>query len=273
MKKMLVFTDLDGSLLDHHDYSWSKATPALQALEEQDFPVVFTSSKTAAEIIILKQQIANRHPFISENGAAVGIPTGYFEPGHDHGDDFQQIESQLFSTGYQEIVEALIEVRRGDKYNLRGFYEMDIAEIASTTGLDYEQAKNAKQRQASEPLLWRDTRLAFDEFKNDLSSKGLFLISGGRFSHVMGDASKGKAVAWLLQKYRDAQPDVEWVTVGLGDSYNDVQMLEVVDYPVLISNANIRQPELSHIKNIQTPPLRGPAGWNQAILGLMKKIL
>ncbi len=33
---MLVFTDLDGSLLDHYDYGFAAARPALAALAERD---------------------------------------------------------------------------------------------------------------------------------------------------------------------------------------------------------------------------------------------
>ena len=36
----LVFTDLDGSLLDHHTYSYRDALPQLHRLEHRGIPVV-----------------------------------------------------------------------------------------------------------------------------------------------------------------------------------------------------------------------------------------
>jgi ribonucleotide monophosphatase NagD (HAD superfamily) len=49
MPSPLVFTDLDGTLLDHDTYDWTPARDALDRLTRAGIPVVFTSSKTAAE--------------------------------------------------------------------------------------------------------------------------------------------------------------------------------------------------------------------------------
>lgn len=46
----LVSTDLDGTLLDHHTYSWHAALPALQKCSELAIPVVLNTSKTLAEV-------------------------------------------------------------------------------------------------------------------------------------------------------------------------------------------------------------------------------
>ena len=48
MSKLIVYTDLDGSLLDGTSYSYEAATPALTALREQGIPLVLVSSKTRA---------------------------------------------------------------------------------------------------------------------------------------------------------------------------------------------------------------------------------
>ncbi len=42
----LVFTDLDGTLLNHDDYSWEAARPALEELQRQSIPLILVSSKT-----------------------------------------------------------------------------------------------------------------------------------------------------------------------------------------------------------------------------------
>ena len=69
-----MFSDLDGSLLDHYSYSFDAALPAVNALEELDIPLILVSSKTRAEILAVREQLANRHPFIVENGADVFVP-------------------------------------------------------------------------------------------------------------------------------------------------------------------------------------------------------
>jgi predicted mannosyl-3-phosphoglycerate phosphatase (HAD superfamily) len=75
---LLVFSDMDGSLLDHHSYSFAAALPMITALEQLDIPLILASSKTRAEILDLRTALGNRHPFIVENGAAIVIPKQAF---------------------------------------------------------------------------------------------------------------------------------------------------------------------------------------------------
>ena len=74
----LVFTDLDGSLLDHHSYSFDAARSTLERLDELGIPVIPVTSKTRAEIKQIRDALGNKHPFVAENGAAVFIPRSYF---------------------------------------------------------------------------------------------------------------------------------------------------------------------------------------------------
>ena len=79
MPNLIVFTDLDGSLLDSTTYSFKAATPALNALREQGIPLVLVSSKTRAEMEPLRQRLGHCDPFIVENGGAVFVPHGLFD--------------------------------------------------------------------------------------------------------------------------------------------------------------------------------------------------
>ena len=75
---LVVFSDLDGTLLDHDTYSFDAARPALERLRVDGVPLILCTSKTRAEIAPLRRALGNTHPFISENGGAVFIPAGYF---------------------------------------------------------------------------------------------------------------------------------------------------------------------------------------------------
>ena len=273
MKKLLVFTDLDGSLLDHHDYSWRKAAPALKVLAENSFPVVINSSKTTVEINKLKQEIDNDYPHVSENGSVVSIPSGYFPSQDFNIENNIGYEIQFFGRPYRDIIDVLTSMRNEYNFKFNGFYDMSVEEIASHCNLSWEQATDAKQREASEPLVWLDTAKAFTRFKSLLQEKGLIVIAGGRFHHVMADVDKSEALLWLKNQYQVHEPETQWVTVGLGDSFNDVHMLEVVDYPVLIPNPVIDQPVLSCLGNLIQPNSSGPEGWNEAMTSIMNKIL
>ncbi|MGA0327631.1 MAG: hypothetical protein ACO3OK_11595, partial [Limisphaerales bacterium] len=44
-QRWVVVTDLDGSLLDHHTYSFEAALPALSVLKEEGIPLILNTSK------------------------------------------------------------------------------------------------------------------------------------------------------------------------------------------------------------------------------------
>ncbi|MEP5979763.1 MAG: HAD-IIB family hydrolase, partial [Marinobacter alexandrii] len=81
--KLLIISDLDGTLLNHENYRWDDAAPALKRLDQSGIPLILNSSKTAPEIRKVRQELGNGAPFIVENGAAVVIPADTFGNGEE----------------------------------------------------------------------------------------------------------------------------------------------------------------------------------------------
>lgn len=129
----------------------------------------------------------------------------------------------------------------------------------------------SKRREATEPLVWNDSDESLDQFIKLLNSHGLTLTKGGRFYHVISPVSKGESVNWLIAKYQELEPETHWVSAGLCDSFNDISMLEQVDYPVLIRNPHGKKPDVSYISNLVESNLVGPEGWNVEVINLIKK--
>ena len=75
--RLAIFTDLDGTLLDHDTYEWSPARPMLDRIREEGWPLVFVTSKTRAEVEGLRTEMEVDEPFIVENGAAAFFPPRY----------------------------------------------------------------------------------------------------------------------------------------------------------------------------------------------------
>ena len=79
MARPLVFTDLDGTLLDHHTYRFDEAAEMLEYLKARDIPLIIVTSKTRPEVLKLQQKLGIRAPFIVERaakGACAGISEG-----------------------------------------------------------------------------------------------------------------------------------------------------------------------------------------------------
>lgn len=265
-KKLVVFTDLDGTLLDHYDYSWQAAEPALQRLKAAGCPVILNSSKTRPEIEALRKAMENTDPFIVENGSAVCIPEQYFATQE------QDLTIKRFGPNRDDILKILEGLRKGYGYAFKSFNDMSVRELMDITGLDQASAKMAKMRDASEPLVWMDTETRLHSFMSRLSTTGLSVIAGGRFYHVMGSVSKADSIDWLMNAYRNQNPDIDYISVGLGDSFNDIPMLEAVDLPVLVQGMHGNEILIKRDDLIRTDK-PGPAGWNRAMLGIMDQYL
>ena len=74
MSLAVVYTDLDGTLLDHHTYAFDEALGAIKVVKNLGIPIVPCTSKTRAETVNLMQALELDGPMIIENGAAIWVP-------------------------------------------------------------------------------------------------------------------------------------------------------------------------------------------------------
>lgn len=274
--KPVIFTDLDGTLLHPVDYSFDAARQALALIKKKNIPLVFTSSKTRAEIEELRKKLSNRDPFISENGAAVFIPEGYF-PFPTEGEGGKGGEGGEGKDGYivktlgspvAEVREALAEIREATGANIRGFSDMSVEEVARLTGLGAHEAGLSKMREFDEPFIIEGDGSVIEEVLGGIERKG-FNWTRGRFYHITGKHDKGGAVRILKDLFTTVYGRI--TTIGLGDNLNDVPLLEECDHPVFVRKADGGY-EGARIKGLTRAEGVGPEGWNGAVLKLIERI-
>ena len=268
----VIFTDLDGSLLEREGYSYAPALPALNVIAQRNIPLVLNSSKTVAEILSLRTELGNRHPFVVENGAAVIVPKHYFETIEAletlaDVDDTDAYFIKRFSQPHELILDALREAKALG-FSFTGFSTWSAAQLASICGLSETNAAMAKRRIGSEPLLFEGDLASFIEF---LASKQLRAVQGGRFLHVMGQYDKAGGVNWLLEAYRKQCSPTPIRSVALGDSHNDEGMLNAVDVPIVINSPHSEQIILTHPERARFSAAQGPTGWNEQLLKLLRE--
>jgi glycerate 2-kinase len=263
MKNIVIFTDLDGTLLDAEDYAFDPARAALSLIAARRIPLVFTSSKTRAEIELLRSRLGNTHPFITENGGGIFVPPGYFSMPAST----QRIggyEAIVLGKPYACIREEFAALRARHPAEVRGFGDMSVEEVAALTGLDADDAALAMQRDFDEPFVFE--RAPDEDFLRTITATGLNWTQG-RIFHIMGDHDKGRAITLLLALYRREFGEV--FSIGLGDGYNDLPMLQAVDYPVLVMHKDGGYDARVNLPHLPRTPLPGPAGWNASVLALL----
>jgi mannosyl-3-phosphoglycerate phosphatase family protein len=265
----IIFTDLDGTLLDHDDYAFSAAAAALALLKEKSIAWILNTSKTSAELKLLAVRLSNPYPYIVENGAAVVVPADCELLAGAEMELVNGARHKRFAPFRRDIVEMLHRWRDEKGYQFLGFSDLDVPALQQMTGLNNVDAELALQRDYSEPIRWQDSEEQWQRFNDDLNAAGLQALKGGRFHHIMGPTNKGVAMSWLVSCLypTDARPRV----IALGDSGNDVAMLAAADIGVVISSEHHPAPEVKNPqgKIIFTESF-GPAGWNEALLHLLR---
>jgi len=270
---LLICTDLDGTLLDAQTYSYAAAWPAIELVRRSRAFLVPCTSKTRAEVLPLIEELGFQHPFIVENGGAIYLPRHLFEPilpPDGHQSSWIQIPLGI---PYHRLVEFLDQARQNMNLPLTGFHDLSAAQIATICGLSPEKAALAKEREFDEPFLAPAVPAkAMQALTAAARTRRMSVTSGGRFYHLAGGCDKGTAVKILTRLCRRRFGAT--LSIGLGDSPNDLPMLLEVDRPVLVRKPDGHyHPELTG----RLPAARqadgiGPHGWNAAIQDLFAEL-
>ncbi len=257
----IIYTDVDGTLLDLETYGYAASAAAVGRLVGLGVPVVLCSSKTRAEQEELRQVLGIPDPFIVENGSAVVIPVDYFPfelPGEP---DVTGSWVMVLGVGAGQIRQALAAACGRLGLPVQGYGDLSVAEVAEITGLEPMAAARARQREYSETIVTPLSPREVEVLKRELARDGLVAVSGGRFYTVTSQQShKGEAVRVLNGLFRRLLGDI--VTVGIGDSANDLPLLAAVDRAYLVQRPNSTWQDTPGLVVTRVPGV-GPAGWQQ----------
>jgi mannosyl-3-phosphoglycerate phosphatase len=283
----LVFTDLDGTLLDHDTYGWEAAIPALEKCRSIGVPIIIVSSKTRSEIDLLRKRLFLKAPFISENGGGIFFPKEAFpDPppgsvcaenregtgGSSKGSAEEEMGLWKISLGspYEHLIQALRDIRHQLKWDIKGFSDMALDEISRLTGLDSLDAQFAAMREYDEPFIIQGKEPEdLAPLYRAADERGLLITSGGRFYHLQGKNDKAHGMECVTAWYRARHKDV--VVIALGDSPNDFAMLARADIPVLIRSRRSFPGLKRRIPKLRVSDQLGPSGWNSAILAILSQ--
>lgn len=274
--KIIIFTDLDGTLLDHQTYSFEKALPALREIKKTATPVVFVTSKTFAEVKTLqkKMNLWKKEAFIVEGGGAVFVPENFFnfdlmvvapkekifkEQG------FWKIE---LGKPYNKVREILKKAAKETNIPIRNIGDMTPEEFSKDCGLSLENARDAKKRTYQEGfkilLPKKQQQKMYKKIKTAIQKRGFYMTTGGRYYQIMGRPAKIKAVRILIELFRKKYGRIK--TIGLGDSQADVEFMALCDEGYLIKNPKkLLKTEINNPKIKRTQGI-GPKEWNKIVL-------
>ena len=269
--RLVIVTDLDGTLLDPRSYGFEPASPAIERVKQAGVPLVLCSSKTCAEIDVIRRRIGIGDPFIAENGGCIVAPAGYFARVPAGSDVTEDRATLALGRPYADVVAVLKEVAAAERVTIAGFSDMTVSDVATDCGLPLLEAQLAKLRQWDEPFrLFGADPSTRSRFIKALRRRGLKVVSGGRYDHATGDADKGQAVGVLRDLFNEQNRRV--VMIGLGNDLNDMSMLRAVDHAVIVKNdtSDATARLARKIPAARITSASGPEGWAEAVMALLE---
>ena len=288
----VVFTDIDGTLVDINTAEYGKETDKLiRLIKERNIPLILASAKTRLEQNKIREDLGLSDPFIVENGGALVIPKGYF-PDYALRDikypvrETQETKNGAKDVNHEIIVELgkpadyirarLSDIRKNYNINFTGVADISVKKLSNLALISREQAKRMAQRNYGETILQIQSE-DIERFIKYVQEDGMKVIHGGRFFDVTVGTDKGIAVGILKKLFKDKFHN-NVTFFGIGDSANDIPMLNHMDIPILVQRQDsswvddgeiemknvVDSSRISSNKLIKVDGI-GPNGWENAI--------
>ena len=270
--QVIVFTDLDGTLLDYYTYSFEASKEGIELLRNHRVPLIFCTSKSYAEVIHFREETGNTSPFIVEIGGAIYLPREQieqFKPFVKAGRLKQSGDYAALELGadYATLRRVFEQMKKAFGNNVTGFGDMSVEEVSRYLNLAPRLAAMAKVRRHDEPFILRDPSL-LESIKQLSRQNGLKVYPGTRFYHLMGNTDKGEAVKELMSLYKKVYGTI--VSAAIGEGKNDEPMLRQVDVPFLVQKpgGSFTDVTLDRITRIDAV---GPHGFTYAVKTLLNR--
>ena len=259
--KVLIFTDLDGSLLHRDTFKFDEIKDYLKQLISKGIFIIPNTSKTEKEILEFNNELGSSLPYISENGSAI------------NGLDLlnSNLPKELILSREKDslikIFEKSVPVNLQNK--CKWLSEMDKKKQSLIFGLEDDKLKMALDRKYTIPFLFEGNKSERNELSKIVKNKGLALQEGGRVINLTDKVNKAKALQVFVRFFKKNNKNVK--TIAVGDNYNDLDMLKTSDFPCLVFNDKFTLDEIP-IKNLITTNKPSPEGWADVIKKALEKI-
>ena len=261
-QKVLIFSDLDGTLLNRDTFSFDEIKNYILYLISNDISLIPNSSKTKEEINEFNKKLGEDLPYIVENGAAI------FDL-HLINSNFP--EEIVLSREIEEILTIFNEkIPKNLVSKLKFLHNQDLSDQMKILGLSKEKIRNALKRKYSIPLLFNGNISEKREIKNLVKSAGLTLQEGGRVINLCDNVSKSTAMKKVVKLFNKISND-KLTTIAVGDNFNDLEMLKNSDIPCLVFNDKFTL-ETININNCLVSKKSAPEGWEEIVKLALDKI-
>ena len=261
MQKILIFTDLDGSLLHRDTFKFDPIKNYILSLVNRGIIIIPNSSKTEKEIEKFNEELGVKLPYISENGSSIqGL--NLINANFPNKIVLSREKEELIKIFNDKVPEQLknkcIEISKIDKKKQEKIF-----------GQKDDNLKNALNRKYTLPFLFKGDKTEKNKLSKILSSSSLTLQEGGRVVNLCDNINKVKSMNKVIKILKKAEDRIK--SIAVGDNYNDLEMLKNCDIPCLVFNDKFKLDQIN-IDNLIFSNKPSPEGWADVIKKALDKL-
>ena len=260
-KIVLIFTDLDGSLLHRDTFKFDSIKDYIKKLISSGINIIPNSSKTESEIQIFNQELGFDLTYISENGSVIN-GLNLLNKNFPNKITLSREKEELLKIFNTKIPKFL-------RNKCKLISEMDKNKQMSIFGLSQEKLKSAMNRKYTAPFLFEGSKLEKIKLSNILKSNSLTIQEGGRVINLCDNVNKVKSMNRVIKIYKKTENNIKVIAVG--DNYNDLDMLKNSEIPCLVFNDKFKLDQIN-IDNLIFSNKPSPDGWADVIKKALVKL-
>ncbi|MDG1981801.1 MAG: HAD-IIB family hydrolase [Alphaproteobacteria bacterium] len=264
-KDILIFTDLDGSLLNHSNFEFYTIKPFILKCLRNNIRIIPNTSKTKNEVEFFSEQLGVDIPFIVENGSAIhnlDLVCSHFD---------KNIKSLILSRTANEIFEIFNnKVPLSLRNQCLFLKDMNASKQSKVLGLNGEQLTSALNRLYSIPLIFNGPIEIKNELISIFNDLDIKFHEGGRVINICDNCSKGDAMKIILKKMEDIKK--KYHSIVIGDSPNDISMLALSNQPCVVPLPDEENLNKLKLKKVIRANQVAPDGWKEVVLKSLDRI-
>ena len=259
--KVVIFTDLDGSLLHRDTFKFDTIKDYISSLVDQGIIIIPNSSKTEKEIEKFNEELGVKLPYISENGSSIqGL--NLINVNFPNKIILSREKEELLEVFMDKVPEQLRDkcvqiskINKKDQEKIFGQKEGDL--------------KNALNRKYTLPFLFKGGKNEKNKLLKVLNSNSLTLQEGGRVLNLCDNINKVKSMNKVIKILKKTEDKIK--SIAVGDNYNDLDMLKNCDIPCLVFNDKFKMDQIN-IDNLIFSNKPSPEGWADVIKKALVKL-
>ena len=258
---IFIFTDLDASLIQRDTFKFDEIKGYIKSLISKGIYIIPNTSKTEIEINEFNKELGLNLPYISENGSSIN-GLNLINKNFPNQINLSRDKDDIFKI-FKKIVPENLKVK------CRLIFKMEKKVQSEIFGLSGKKLKDALNRNYSIPFIFSgnlDQRRQLNEIVN---KGGLTLHEGGRVINICDNVSKVKSMNKIIKMVKKTEDNVK--IIGVGDNYNDLDMLKNSDIACLVFNDQFTM-EPININNCIVSKNPAPIGWQEVVKMALDKI-